>query len=117
MDVRGLSIVYIVARALYRFIEFWRHWYVEAFWTIIRIVVNILERLDRIFAVKINFRYLFHPLYQDYTFVGRILGFIFRGLRILTGSFVYAVIIIIAALFYVIWIILPLFVIYRAFNS
>ncbi len=109
--------VYIFERALYRFAEFWRHWYVESFYVVSKIVVDILERFDRFFAVRINFRYLFQPLYQDYTVIGRILGFIFRSLRIATGSFLYALIVIVAAVFYFVWILLPPFIIYQALRG
>jgi hypothetical protein len=69
-----------------------------------------------VFAVRINFHYLFHPLYQDYTFVGRILGFFFRSTRIGIGAVIYAVVIIVGVALYFLWILLPLFAIYRAFN-
>ena len=81
-----------------------------------RITLNILERLDRLFAVKINLRLLFHPLYRDYSIVGRILGPFFRFIRVGIGSLIYAVIGFVAVSLYILWAALPLFIVYKILS-
>jgi len=71
--------------------------------------------LDRTFAVRITFRYLFQPLYKDYTVIGRFLGFIFRTSRILVGIVVYVFFIILFLVFYLAWLlVLPAIIFYAA---
>ena len=62
--------VYLGNRFFYRLGEFLRHWYKDGFFVFFRWLVNLLERMDRYFAARITLRYLFQPLYQNYTFVG-----------------------------------------------
>jgi hypothetical protein len=45
------------------------------------------------------------------------LGFIFRSVRLITGLIFYAVIIIIAAIFYLLWLLIPLFIIFKIISS
>ncbi|OGM91073.1 hypothetical protein A3A20_00565 [Candidatus Wolfebacteria bacterium RIFCSPLOWO2_01_FULL_45_19] len=112
----SFALIYIVVRAFYSFVKFWRHWYVESFTIIARMAMNVLEKLDRVFAVRINFRFLLQPLYQDYTVVGRVIGPIFRLIRVIVGSLIYSVTVVAAAIFYIVWALLPVFIIYRALT-
>ncbi len=82
---------------------FLRHWFFDAFLAYAELVIGLLAKIDRVFAVRINFHFLFHPLYQDYTFIGYVLGFIFRSGRIIIGSVVYIFIIAIAAAIFIAW--------------
>lgn len=100
-------ILYLIERFIYRVYGFFRHWYYDSFFEYSGWVMEILRRLDRTFAVRVNFHYLFHPLYQDYTVIGYTLGFIFRSIRITAGSLIYAIIIVIAAAIYLIWLLVP----------
>jgi len=79
-------------------------------------VLDILERLDRYFAWKITLRFLFRPMYGDYSFTGRILGFFLRIIRIAVGGIIYAVIFLIAIILYLIWIALPPYIIFKSLS-
>lgn len=110
-----ISLVYLLRYASYRILEFFRHWYVNGFlragdWT-----VGVLERLDRFFAVRINLKNIFKPLYQDYSFIGYIWGFLFRSARVLVGGFIYGLIIFIAISFYAAWAAFPVYIIVKIF--
>ena len=87
--------VYLVNSFFYRLADFFRHWYAGGFFFFSHQLINFLERLDRFFALKINLRHLFRPLYQQYTFIGYVLGFIFRGIRIIVAGFIYGLVILI----------------------
>lgn len=102
-----IAISYLIDRLFYRFAQFFVHWYGHSFFIIGGWAVKILERLDRFFAVKINARHFLDPLYQDYTFLGRILGLILRSLRIISGTAVYTGIIAIFVLIYLAWAAIP----------
>jgi len=110
-------ILYLANRLFYRFVEFLRHWYVNAFFIISRHVINFLERLDRTFAFKITLRHFFQPLYQDYTLLGYILGFFFRFWRIVIAATLYGLIILIGFFVYILWAAIPLYIVYRGFRS
>jgi len=108
--------VYIFLRVFYRFIEFWKWWYVRIFLSAARSTLYLLERLDRGFAVKINFYHILQPLYQDYSIVGRIIGPFFRIIRVIIGVLIYATIITVVAVLYLVWAMIPFFIIFKAFS-
>lgn len=85
--------------------------------TIVRYTISLLERLDQVLAVKITARYFLKPLYQDYSALGYILGFIFRSVRLLAGSLIYSVIILAALAIYILWAGFPIYVIARGFGN
>lgn len=92
-----------------------QHWYIGSFFTISGQALSFLEILDRRLAFKITLRYWLKPLYQDYTALGYVLGFILRTGRIIGGGLVYAVVILAAAMIYLTWATVPLYIIYRVF--
>ena len=112
----SFSLAYLVHRFLYRICEFLSHWYVGGFLAIARRTLTILERLDQTLALWVTVRYLFKPLYQDYSAIGYILGFIFRATRLCVGGAVYLVIVAIAAALYLGWALLPAYIVARGFN-
>lgn len=100
------ALSYIVYRFFFRIKEFLLNWYVRSshsYWD--RFFV-LFARLDRFFALKITLKMIFRPLYGDYTFVGRVLGFIFRSLRIIVGLGTYLLIFALAAIVYIIWLLI-----------
>jgi hypothetical protein len=107
----NFALVYLINRAFYRLGDFFYHWYVDASRNFTRWFVSFLEKLDRTLAIRVTFRYLFQPLYKDYTIVGRFLGFIFRSLRILLGLAVYLFLALVFLLLFAIWLLIPLIVI------
>lgn len=111
-----MIIVYLFNRFILRVREFFRHWYINSFFAWSHFVISALERLDRFFALKITWRHFFEPLYQDRTFLGYILGFIFRSGRLVLGISVYLPLIFLAIIGYFIWLAVPLYVVYRIFH-
>ena len=112
-----LAPLYLIQRFFYRIFEFLRHWYVGGFLAAVHQTLNVLERLDRVLALKITLRYIFKPLYQDYSPLGYFLGFIFRGGRLLIGGLVYLVVILIATVLYIGWAAVPIFIVYQGFYG
>ena len=112
-----MIIIYLFKRFIYRLKEFLRHWYIKSFFIYFDFVVSFLERLDRIFAFKITLRFLFHPLYGDYSVLGRILGFIFRINRLIVAGLVYSAVIVVAVILYLVWLTAPIYIVYRIFIN
>lgn len=108
-----LTVVYLLRRFLYRIFEFLRHWYAKSLFLYSHWFFNFLERLDKFFALKVTLHHLFQPLYKDYSLIGYVLGFFFRLGRIAVSSLSYLVIIILAILFYLLWLVAPIFIVYR----
>ena len=109
----SFSLVYLVQRFFYRICEFIRHWYIGGFLWFVHRTLSFLERLDRFFAFKTTLRYWLKPLYQDYTFLGYILGFVFRSLRLLAGGVVYLVFVLATFAPYLIWAAIPVYLVYK----
>ena len=71
--------------------------------------IECLRSLDATFALAVTVRYFFHPLYRDYTLVGRILGVVFRSFRIAIAAVVYCSVIAFSAALIFVWAAIPLF--------
>lgn len=111
------SVLYVSTRFLNRLTQFLRDWYVGSFLVLVHRALSILESLDQTFALKVTLRHIFEPLYQDRSFMGHILGFVFRTIRVVIASVTYAVIVLIFAAIYVIWAVYPLYLIYCIFTN
>jgi hypothetical protein len=91
----------------YRVGRFFIHWYVNSFWRVGGWLVGVLEKLDSFFAVRITARHFLVPLYQDYSFLGRILGIFSRSLRLIAGSAVYVLVGAVFLVIYLAWAAIP----------
>jgi hypothetical protein len=109
----NFAAVYLIQRFFYRIWMFFYDWYIASFLFIGRHCIDLLERLDRYWALRITFKNLFQPLYQDHTAVGRILGFVFRILRIICALGIYLFIILLAIVIYAAWAGLPIYIVSR----
>lgn len=79
--------------------------------------IDLLNDWDRFFALKITIRHWLQPLYQDRTLIGYILGPIFRTGRIIVAVAVYLVATVVAILFYLLWLLIPPYVIYKIISG
>ena len=108
---------YIAVRFAERFLGFFDHWYrggTRFFWTR---TMGVFSALDGTFAVALTVRHLFEPLYQDRTFIGYVLGFIFRVLRVALGLLTYLIVAVVALALYIGWTLLPAFSMYKVFEG
>ena len=113
----SFSLLYLTSRVFYRIFSFLKHWYVGAFFIISHQTLSFLEYLDRFWALRITLRNFFKPLYQDRSIIGYTLGLFFRTLRVIGGSIVYLLAIAIGAAIYILWALLPIFIIFSARQS
>jgi hypothetical protein len=113
----NISILYSAYRFFYQAFNFLKHWYIDSFYGVIARLRAVFHRLDRTIALGITLRHIFEPLYQDYTFIGYILGFIFRSTRALFGIFVYGLIAVIAIGGFGIWCAIPLAIAYGLLTA
>lgn len=111
------SLVYLINRFFYRFIDFFHHWYVDGSRWFGRHVLRLFMDLDTTFAVKVTAQHFFEPLYKDYTVMGRILGAIFRALRVIVGLLVYVIVGVIAGAIYLAWLLMPAYVLFRIIKG
>ena len=108
---------YIFTELSKRLTDFFRRWYGLAS---IRIWANLIERLssiDRVFAIRINAKLWSQPLYGDYTIVGRIIGPIFRIGRIIIGLSMYVVLTLVTFVAWLVWLMIPLYIISRIITG
>lgn len=103
----GFAPIYIVQRAFFRAYLFFVHWHRDGLRFVAHHTLSFLERLDQTFAFMITLRHLFEPLYQDYSVIGYILGFIFRVSRLFIGGVIYGGVLLFAGMFYLAWAVIP----------
>ncbi|HAL24329.1 MAG: hypothetical protein UX49_C0049G0004 [Candidatus Wolfebacteria bacterium GW2011_GWC2_46_275] len=108
-----IFLVYLFDRFVYRISHFIRHWYVDSFMSYSRFIIARLEEMDQSIALKVTWRNIFQPLYQEYNIFGYVLGFIFRAIRLVIGSVLYAVVIGVAAVIFLAWAGIPIYVLLK----
>lgn len=108
----NFSLLYLGHRALYRLRRFLADWYGGGFLFTWHLVRGLLADLDRTLAFRITIQNLFQPLYQDFTVLGYILGFIFRVLRVAIGLLLYPIVVGLGALGYLLWASAPILILY-----
>ncbi|MDO8752043.1 MAG: hypothetical protein Q7J22_00605 [Candidatus Wolfebacteria bacterium] len=108
---------YLIYRFFYRLIQFFHDWYVHGSRNAAHLFISLLERLDRVFAVKITALYFFRPLYGDYTVVGRVLGIMFRSFRIVIGLALYLFLAAVSVALYAIWIFILPSILFYVFTN
>jgi hypothetical protein len=111
------SLVYLVQRFFYHFVDFFHHWYVDGSRSIARRFMVAITAADQSFAVTITLRHFFEPLYKDYSIIGRILGIVFRSFRIVFGGIFYVLLALAFAAIYIIWIAIPVIILYYAARN
>ena len=86
-------------------------------WWIFKMPRNILVTTMRMLAVinnqislTLNIRLLFTPLYGDYTVVGRITGFVFRFISVISGLVLFTTLILLTLLLPITWVVSPIII-------
>lgn len=111
------SVVYLARRFFHHFLDFFHHWYADGSRAIGRRFMAALTAADRSFAVAITLRHFFEPLYKDYSIIGRILGIVFRSVRVVIGGVFYLILAFAFALAYLIWLAIPAIIIFYAAKN
>src|SRR3989344_355873 len=117
MEAGNISLVYLLKHLGRRVLDFFRHWYIDGFLKISDLALAALERLDRIFALRITAKNWLQPLYQDYSVIGYLWGFIFRSLRIFVGLSVYFIFFILFLTLLLFWDLIPIYTLYQIFVN
>ena len=107
----GLVFSYIIQRFFVRILEFLYRWYVVSGKSIANSAIRKLKSFERTFALKITIRNFFKPLYGDESFIGRIFGIFFRTVRIFTALLFYLFFISVVIVVYLVWMLLPIYII------
>ncbi len=105
-----MVLIYLIRRFFYRIFDFLRHWYVKSLKIYSNFVLDELVKIDRVLAWRVNLRYLFQPLYKDYSVIGYGLGFILRFLRLVGTGLIYLFIFALAILIYLVWLLIPILI-------
>ncbi len=113
MELINTSVIYLLRRLGIRILDFFRHWYIDGFLKASDWSLQVLERLDRIFAIRITLKNWLQPLYQDYSPIGYLWGFIFRSLRIFAGLILYLLFFILSVALFLLWALIPIYAIYK----
>ncbi len=85
-----------------------RLWYVQSGPWALQRYLGTIRVLDGTFAIRDTWRNIGRPLFQDYTWQGRAIGVFMRLARIGIGALMYALAGLVYAVFYVLWLLLPL---------
>jgi len=95
--------------------QFFTAWYIDDSAKLWHMIFDCLESLERKIALKEMIHFWFQPLFQDYTVLGYILGFVNRTLRIIIGAIIYFLVFIAGLVLYVVWLYIPAFILTMIF--
>ena len=110
-------VVYLVRRFFYPFFDFFHHWYVHGSKKFFHHFVNVLQEFDKTLALRITLQHFFEPLYRDYTIIGRMLGIVFRSVRVAIGSVFYLAVAAVFFLLYLLWLLVPVAIVGYAIGA
>ena len=88
-------------------INFFYIWYIQSskdFW---HKEISFIKRIERDIGILINLKLLFQPIFGDYSYIGRVIGPLFRLGRVFIGLFIIFISFIVVLMIYFIWILLP----------
>lgn len=92
-------------------ITFLTWYYVNQTKNVFAIFLGFFTYVADFFAIPMMIKHLWEPLYQDYTYSGRVIGFLIRSGRIVLGIFVQLMFIILFGFLMLVWLLLPLIII------
>lgn len=96
-------------------ISFFKWYYQKQTQNLIGILMGVFTMVSEIFAIQIMIKHLFEPLYQDYTYSGRAIGFFIRSGRIVVGAMVELILILVLGFVWLVWILLPFIIVFKIF--
>lgn len=88
-------------------LSFFSYWYIGSAARFLRSLRGAWQSTESQIGIVDTFHNLDKPLFQDYTRQGRIIGFVFRLVRILAGLVALAGTAVIYGLAYVVWLLFP----------
>lgn len=107
----------LLTKEIHQFKGFFIFWYYQGLLWFWHKAIEIIDNFEATFAVRLMFKHITEPIFQDYTRAGRILGILIRLLRIMVGLLFYLAIIILFSILATTWAILPIFAIWQIFKG
>jgi hypothetical protein len=104
---------YAISRLFFHVTLSLRHWYYDSFFLYVHFGVGLFRRMDRHLAFVLTLRHFFEPLYQDYSVIGYVFGFVFRTLRLMLGAAIYLVLIPPFIALFIAWALIPVWVVFH----
>ncbi len=109
--------LYLLWRFSFSVVSFLEDWYLDSFkWTSYR-VFNLLEGLDKTFALKITLRHFVEPLYGDRNLIGYFMGIVWRSLRVAVALALYLLIVVVCLSVYLVWLALPPYLLFKTLTA
>lgn len=88
-------------------INFFSFWYLQSSKNFWRKEISFIKQIERDLGMIVNLKLIYQPIFGDYSYMGRVIGPVFRISRVLIGLLIILTSIIIVVTIYLIWIILP----------
>ena len=88
-------------------INFFSFWYLtssKSFW---HKEIDFIKGIERDIGVFINMKLIFQPIFGDYSYMGRVIGPVFRMSRVFIGLVIVFASIAVVIVVYLVWIVLP----------
>jgi hypothetical protein len=104
---------YLIIRIRRSLAGFFRNWYAGGIRFFMSVFIFSIQRVDRVFALKITVRNFFTPLYNDRTVIGYVLGIILRSGRIVVSLPIYGIAGAGVVLAMIVWMGIPVAIVYK----
>ena len=101
---RDFGLLYRFLKGLRNFLYFW---YIKSSGDFWRSEISFIKGIERDIGIIINLKLITQPIFGDYTYIGRIIGPIFRLGRVIFGVIMVSFSLCLVAALYFFWILLP----------
>ncbi|HPH78969.1 MAG TPA: hypothetical protein PLH65_02705 [bacterium] len=91
-------------------LTFFNWYYRDQTKNIYQVFVGLWSLIASYFDIQMMIKHLGEPLYQDYSYSGRAIGFLIRLGRIILGVFLQIILAIILGILLLLWVLLPLII-------
>jgi len=108
--IYGVKILAELARDIIYF-PLW--WYTKGLFQLLIWLKNFLINREKTVALSVWIKNIFRPMYGQYDWQGKLISFFIRVMQIIARSIGMLIYLIISALIFCFWIILPILVIYQ----
>jgi len=103
----SFALSYLVQLGLMRITGFFRHWYADGSRAFLRRYRAVSGSLEDAVASRAMLHLLFRPLYGDYSFVGRLIGPVFRLGRLFMGGLAHGALALMFCIAWLAWLLIP----------
>ncbi|HOK17276.1 MAG TPA: hypothetical protein PL164_00735 [Candidatus Paceibacterota bacterium] len=111
-----MFLFYFLKRIVFYLFDFFNTYYLGSFHFFLDLYQNLIYQIEKKLGFFVNLRHLTTPLWSIYSLGGYLISIPIRIFKVLIGGFVLVFFSIISCLIYLLWVILPVYLILKTIS-